>query len=63
MYLLCLDKKYSIDLGRTNELIILNLEQMLDNMVYLLRSYGISEDEILEEIQNDADVYITEEEK
>lgn len=61
MYLLCLDKKYNVDLGRTNDLIILNLEQMLDNMIYLLKSYGVEDAEILEEIKNDVDVDIEEE--
>ena len=59
-YYLSLDKNYNVDLGQVNAEIINNLETMLDNMIYLLQSYGVSEEEILEEIKNDTSINIKE---
>lgn len=60
-YLLCLDKNYDIKIsdyedGRAD------LEQMLDNMIDLLRSYGIDDSEILDNILNDTCASIEREE-
>lgn len=61
-YLLCLDKMYRITL-KNNEmsLNVSDLMQMLDNMVDLIRSYGIDDSEILDSILNDTYAEIEEE--
>ena len=59
-YLLCLEKQYDIELGEKDYECINNLETMLDNLVYLLQSYGIDDSEILEEIKNDTTINIKE---
>lgn len=61
-YLLCLDKNYTIELGNEDRFVIMDLEQMLDNMVDLVRSYGIDDEEILEKILEDTDAKIVGEE-
>lgn len=57
-YLLCLDKQYDIKLGENDSEVLNNLETMLDNLVYLLQSYGVDDDEILNEIKNDTSIEI-----
>ena len=57
-YLLCLDKQYNIELGNNESEVLNNLETMLDNLVYLLQSYGVDDDEILAEIENDTNIKI-----
>lgn len=59
-YLLCLDKNYDIELGQANIEVENNLETMLDNLIYLLQSYGVEDDEILQEIKNDTSINIKE---
>ena len=58
-YLLCLDKTYDVNLG--NDYAVKdNLMQMIDNLVYLLQKYSVDDDEILENIQSDLDIEISE---
>ncbi len=59
-YLLCLDKKYNVELGTKETFVLNNLETMLDNMINLLKSYGVEDAEILEEIKNDTFIEIEE---
>lgn len=63
-YYLCLDEKnynVSFEINYDRE-VVENLETMLDNMINLLRSYGVSDEEILEEIKCDLDLDIEESE-
>lgn len=55
-YLICLDKMYRLQLSKDKNLAVYDLEQMLDNMVDLAKSYGIDDDEILEYVLKDTDV-------
>ena len=57
-FLLCLDKKYEVSIGDATAL--LNLETMLDNMINLLKSYGVEDSEILEELQEETLIKIEE---
>ena len=59
-YLLCLDKNYEIELGDATSEMCFNYDTMLDNLIYLLQSYGIEDAEILEEIQKDTTTKIKE---
>ena len=59
-YLLCLDKQYDIELGDATSEICFNYETMLDNLINLLKSYGVEDAEILEEIIEDATATIKE---
>lgn len=59
-YLLCLDRQYNIELGDNPISIANNLDTMLDNLVYLLQSYGIEDAEILEKIIEDTTATIKE---
>lgn len=59
-YLLCLDKQYDIEIGQVNCEIMDNLETMLDNLIYLLQSYGVEDAEILKEIQKDTTINVKE---
>lgn len=62
-YLLCLDKMYTIRLKNSEVVLnISDLMQMLDNMVDLIRSYGIDDSEILDSILNDTYAEIESEE-
>ena len=61
-YLLCLDKMYKITLKNSEAALnISDLMQMLDNMVDLIRGYGIDDSEILDDILNDTYAEIEEE--
>ena len=60
-YLLCLDKQYIVKLGDSTA--IFNLETMLDNMINLLKEYGIEDSEILENLQEDTLIKIEEEQE
>lgn len=63
-YYLCLDEKnynVSFKINYDRE-VVENLETMLDNMINLLRSYGVSDEEILQEIKDDLDLNIEESE-
>lgn len=61
-YLLCLDKMYRITLKNSEAALnISDLMQMLDNMVDLIRSYGIEDEEILNNILTDTYAEIEEE--
>lgn len=59
-YLLCLDKNYEIELGDATSEMCFNYDTMLDNLIYLLQSYGIEDAEILEEIQKDTTIKVKE---
>lgn len=59
-YLLCLDKQYEIELGEATSEMCFNYDTMLDNLIYLLQSYGVEDAEILEEIQKDTTINIKE---
>ena len=59
-YLLCLDKQYDIVLGDATSEMCFNYDTMLDNLIYLLQSYGVEDAEILEEIQKDTTIKIKE---
>ena len=58
-FLLCLDEKYNLFLGNNNDMILFNYETMIDNLVDLLKTYGIEDAEILEKIKDDTDIIIT----
>ena len=55
-YLLCLEKNYDVELGKDNGVIVSTLEGIIDNLVYLLQSYGVEEEEILEQFKEETDV-------
>lgn len=55
-YLLCLEKNYDVELGKNNGVVIITLEGIIDNLVDLMRSYGIDEQEILEQFKEETDV-------
>ena len=55
-YLLCLEKNYDVELGNNDVIAISTLEGIIDNLVYLLQSYGVSDEEILEQVEEQADV-------
>lgn len=59
-YLLCLDKQYEIELGENTIEMRFNYDTMLDNLIYLLQSYGVEDEEILEEIVKDTTTKIKE---
>ena len=59
-YLLCLDKQYDIELGDATSEMCFNYDTMLDNLIYLLQSYGVDDAEILEEIQKDTTTNVKE---
>ena len=62
-YLLCLDTQYTIRFKNSEmALNISDLMQMLDNMVDLIRSYGIEDEEILDNILADTYTEIEKEE-
>lgn len=63
-YYMCLnDKNYNVswEINYDRE-VVETLETMLDNMINLLKSYDISDEEIIEEIQDNLDLNIKEEE-
>lgn len=62
-YYMCLnDKNYNVNMEiNYDREVVENLETMLDNMINLLRSYGVSDEEILEEIKDNLDLDIEEE--
>lgn len=46
-YIMCLDNNYAVNFGCDNkDVVIMELEDMLDNAIYLLQSYGVDEEEI-----------------
>ena len=55
-YLLCLEKNYDVELGNNDVIAISTLEGIIDNLVYLLQSYGVSDEEILEQVEEQAEV-------
>lgn len=55
-YLLCLDKSYDVELSNIDSVSISMLESIIDNLVYLLQSYGIEDEEILEQFKEETDV-------
>ena len=59
-YLLCLDKQYDIELGDATSEMCFNYDTMLDNLIYLLQSYGIEDADILEKIIEDTTATIKE---
>ena len=61
-YLLCLEKNYDVKLGINNNEVESTLEGIIDNLVYLLQSYGVEDEEILEQFREETDVYKREEE-
>ena len=53
-YIICLDSgEYKIELDSVKDIAISDLEQMLDNLIYLLQMYNIDDEEILYEIVKD----------
>jgi len=60
-YLLCLDKQYNVKWNiHYDREIVETLETMLDNMVNLLRNYGVEDEEILDAIKDELDIEIEE---
>ena len=55
-YLICLDKMYRLKLSDDKYIATIDLQQMLDNMVDLAKSYGIDDEEILEYVLKDTNV-------
>ena len=44
---MCLDNDYKVEFKSNNkDVVIMELEDMLDNAIYLLQSYGLDEEEI-----------------
>ena len=62
-FLICLDEKYNLFLGNNNDMILFNYETIIDNLVDLLKTYGIEDEEILEKIKDDTEIVITKTEK
>jgi hypothetical protein len=60
-YLLCLEDNYDVELGNNDVIAISTLEGIIDNLVDLMRSYGIDEQEILERFKEETDIYTREE--
>ena len=62
-YYMCLDKNYDVkwEINYDRE-VVETLETMLDNMINLLKSYDVSDEEIIEEIQDNLDLNIEESE-
>ncbi len=58
--LLCLDKNYNMFLSSKDTLKICDLEQTIDALLYLLKSYGIEDSEIIDTIKSDVDLEIEE---
>ena len=58
-FLICLDEKYNLFLGNNNDMILFNYETIIDNLVDLLKTYGIEDKEILEKIKDDTEIIIT----
>lgn len=53
-YIMFLDSgEYKIELDSVKDIAISDLEQMLDNLIYLLQMYNIDDEEILYEIVKD----------
>ena len=63
-YYMCLsDNNYNVSFKiNYDREVVETLETMLDNMINLLRSYGVSDEEILEEIKDNLDLDIEESE-
>ena len=62
-YLMCLDEHdYNVSVGDDDNVIevLNNYETMLDNLINLLKTYGISDDEIIDEIKDNLDIEIEE---
>ena len=59
-YLMCLDKNFEIQLNENKDLAISDLQEMLDAMVYLLKSYNIDDEEIIDAITSEIDLEIEE---
>ena len=62
-FLIFLDEKYNLFLGNNNDMILFNYETIIDNLVDLLKTYGIEDEEILEKIKDDTEIVITKTEK
>ena len=56
-YLLCLEKNYDVKLGQNELIVRATLEGIIDNLIDLIRCYGIDEQEILERFKEETDVY------
>ena len=63
-YYMCLNgKNYNVSFKiNYDREVIETLETMLDNMINLLRSYGVDDEEIIQEIQDNLDLNIEESE-
>ena len=60
-YMLCLDKQYDVKWDvKYDRAIVETLEKMLDNMAYLLKCYGVEDEEILDAIKDELDIEIEE---
>lgn len=59
-YLLCLDKRYDVKLGEDWQIMINNYDTILDNLVNLLRDYGVDDEEIIDAFKDDTSVEIEE---
>ena len=61
-YYMCLDEKnYNVLVGEDYSEILNNYETMLDNLINLLRGYGIEDEEIKDAIKDDTSIVIEEE--
>ena len=60
-YMLCLDKQYDVKWDvKYDRAIVETLEKMLDNMAYLLKCYGVEDEEILDATKDELDIEIEE---
>ena len=61
-YYMCLsDKNYNVEVGEDYSEILNNYETMLDNLINLLKEYGIEDEEIKDAIKDDTSIKIKEE--
>lgn len=60
--LLCLDKKYNLYLNSYELMQRIELMDVIDSLLYLLKSYGVEDEEIIDTIKSDADMEIEESE-
>lgn len=61
--LLCLEKNYNMGLNKNDNIAMSELESVIDSLIYLLQSYMVDDEEIINTIKNDTGLVIEEVEK
>ena len=59
--LLCLNNQYELLVNENDKLAVIELEDTIDSLLYLLKSYGIEDEEIIDTIKNETDLEIIKE--